>query len=171
MEIKNLKLGGRASPPPSKVVSSAMNVATEQKLSFGLGNDRRMSYSSISPKDKVQRSSLSLTSRYSHSSYKDSVNLKVLPNCEQSPRDHFKTVQFIANELQTSLNKSLHVPSRREHFNSRTSVKLGSNSSIAPPKTSVPNITAVTNRFENTPKDTLNVYDVSKSKCFEDVEP
>jgi hypothetical protein len=95
----------------------------------------------------------------------------VLPNCEQSPREHFKTVSFIANEIQTSLNKSLHVPSRREHFNSKTSVKLGSHSSIPPLKLSAPNYTVVTNRFDSTPKDTLNVYDVSKSKLFEDVEP
>lgn len=29
MEIKNLKLASRASPPPTKIVNSAMNVMTE----------------------------------------------------------------------------------------------------------------------------------------------
>jgi hypothetical protein len=53
MEIKNLKLVGRASPPPNKLLNSAIDVVNESNLSFSLVNDRKKSQSSVSPRDKV----------------------------------------------------------------------------------------------------------------------
>jgi hypothetical protein len=62
-----------------------------------------MSHSSISPRRRFNNPqyknlSLSSTSRYSHTSHGTSVHLKVVPNAEVSPNEHFKTMSVRSSD-------------------------------------------------------------------------
>jgi hypothetical protein len=66
---------------------------------------------------------------------------------------------------------TLHVPTRRENFNSHVSISLGNDKvEIACDKPIETKKYSVRTRFDNNPKNTLNVHDLKSSKAFNDLE-
>ena len=94
--------------------------------------------------------------------------LKVPPNCEITPKEHFRTISA-QSRVQS---EKLHVPSRRENYNSKISVQLGSTHDVKviPTATQQSSYKIVT-RYDCTHKNILNVFEVSKSKVYSDNEP
>lgn len=106
-------------------------------------------------------------SRYSYTSYgsRCSVDLKVVPNADIPPKEHYRSMSARTSDSILKM-KSLHVPTRRENFNSHVSVQLGTDKNQM-------NRTAyssherrhygIVTRHDHNHKDTLNVYDPKSS--------
>lgn len=93
-----------------------------------------------------------------------------MTNATLSPREHYRTIQ-----VGESPNRaSLHVPTRRENFNSHTSIKLGRDNEQSVKKNESQLDKHPYNRvsrYESTPRDTLNVHDPAKSQSIKDPQP
>ena len=67
-------------------------------------------------------------SRFSYTSYgsRCSVDMKVVPNADLPAREHFRSMSARAcDSMLMKITSPLHVPTRRENFNSHVSVQLG----------------------------------------------
>lgn len=62
-------------------------------------------------------------SRYSYTSYgsRCSVDMKVVPNADLPVKEHFRTMSARTSDAVMKM-QTLHVPTRRENFNSHVSV-------------------------------------------------
>lgn len=114
-------------------------------------------------------------SRYRYTKYgsRCSVDLKVVPNADLPPYEHFRTMSARASsEVKNFTN--LHVPTRRENFNSFTSLQIGSDRNFHERQLlsshSAKEYKVVT-RHDHKPNDTLNVNDPKSSKALKDTKP
>ena len=108
----------------------------------------------------------SMTSRYSHTPHRHSATLRSITNGTLSPRDHYRTVQ----QCQASPEHftSLHVPTRRENFNSKASVKLGNDPFPEQGSTDKMSDHKYQNvsRYQANPPDTLDVTHPAKAQVY-----
>ena len=131
-EIKSLKLtvAKTQTRTPLAMRDKVLNTSAASNKTDESPSAKKWSNSSMThrkPRHQTIRETISSCSpsRYDYSPRSDSVNLKVVPNCEVSPREHFRTVSASSTEKRAT---HLHVPTRREHFNSKTSLHLGGTS-------------------------------------------
>ena len=131
-EIKSLKLtvAKTQTRTPLAMRDQVLNTSAASDKTDESPSTKKWSNTSMThrkPRHQTIRETISSCSpsRYDYSPRSDSVNLKVVPNCEVSPREHFRTVSASSTEKRAT---HLHVPTRREHFNSKTSLHLGGTS-------------------------------------------
>ena len=111
-------------------------------------------------------------SRYSYTSYgsRVSVDLKVVPNAEVPVREHYRSMSARTSDSIMKM-KSLHVPTRRENFNSHVSLQLGTDTNQMNRTTYTSHERKhypVVTRHDNTKLSTLNVNDPQSSQAWND---
>ena len=166
--------------------STSVEIGKEGRDNPTILNRQRHSHTvCTSPKKQGKRPSFSVESmrshtsngRYSYSSYgsRVSVELKVVPNADLPANDHFRSMSARASDSVRRM-QTLHVPTRRENFNSNCSVTLGHESAASPMtrtlhsahsrKDYVPKT-----RYASKPPDTLSVHDLKSSQALNDLNP
>jgi hypothetical protein len=80
----------------SVVKETVLNTSATDNLSEKLVTVRRRFSQTPTIKERVMGSPVS---RYAHTPLGDSVRLKVVPNCEISPKEHFRSVSARSSDL------------------------------------------------------------------------